>query len=204
MSRTRQVILTSLFWSVLGIAVVGFLIRDLPGYATYTPEAYDSFWDVRGFLIPHLIGAGLAILIGLAQFSNRLRAFAPRVHRVLGYAYVAGCSVGAPAALGLAVNAECVACRPALGSLSVYWFAATMMAFLLARRRLFVAHRAFMIRSFVAMNVFVIVRIAYIVAGDAANVRANQAMIEYLSCFVPLLLTEMALSWRGDLKKLRT
>ena len=144
--------------------------------------------------------AGVGILVGLLQFSSRIRRRWPRFHRRLGWAYVAGCIIGAPAALGLAANSACVACRPALASLTIYWLAATVFAFLLARRRDFARHQQFMIRSFVAMNAFVIIRLSYFLPDPGLGEHEFRIVREYLSCFVPLLLTEVWLSWRAAAK----
>lgn len=187
-------------WALLVGAVAYFFFRDVPHYAILTPRSYGEYWATRGYLIPHVAGAGIAILVGLLQFSRRLRARWPRVHRRLGWAYVVGCVVGAPAAIALAAHSDCAVCRPALGTLAVYWFAATIAAFVLARRREFARHRLFMIRSFVAMNVFVIVRIAYLTPIPGLDEGEHRIVAEYVSCFVPLLLTEIWLSWRPELR----
>lgn len=190
-------------WALLVGAVAYFFVRDVPHYAIFDAESYGKYWTSRGYLIPHVAGAGIAILVGLLQFSSRVRARWPRVHRRLGWAYVVGCVIGAPAAIGLAVHSDCVVCRPALGTLAVYWFAATLAAFVLARRREFARHRLFMIRSYVAMNVFVIVRIAYLTPIPGLDDVERRIVAEYVSCFVPLLLAEAWLSWRPELRATR-
>lgn len=183
-------------WALV-IALVGyFFLRDVPHYAIYTPDSYAEYWATRGYLIPHVIGAGIGILVGLLQFSSTIRRRWPVFHRRLGWGYVIGCAIGAPAAIGLAVHSDCAVCRPALGSLAIYWFGATFVAFALARRRDFMRHRQFMIRSFVAMNVFVIIRIAYKTPIPGLDAIEHRIVAEYVSCFVPLLATEVWLSWR--------
>ena len=53
------------------------------------------------FLIPHAMFAGVALIMGAFQFSNRLRSRYLRVHRVMGYIYVVSVMVGAPIAIPL-------------------------------------------------------------------------------------------------------
>ncbi|WP_156254345.1 DUF2306 domain-containing protein [Sandarakinorhabdus oryzae] len=187
-------------WTVLTGAIGYFVLRDVPQYADFSSAAYNDFPRTRFYLVPHLVGAGLGILAGLLQFSARIRRQWPVVHRVSGRIYVIGCLVGAPAAAMLALNSDCVTCRPALGSLAVYWFATTLVAFIFIRQRSFAAHRAFMIRSFVAMNVFVIVRIGYLLAGAAGREPSVRTMVEFTCVFAPLLLCEAWLSWSSDVR----
>jgi len=75
-----------------------------------------------------------------------------------------------------------------------------VFAFLLARRRDFARHQQFMIRSFVAMNAFVIIRLSYFLPDPGLGEHEFRIVREYLSCFVPLLLTEVWLSWRAAAK----
>jgi uncharacterized membrane protein YfcA len=196
---TRDVV-ERVAWTALVAGIAYFFLRDVPHYAIYTPESYGEYWATRGYLIPHLVGAGVGILVGLLQFSSRTRRRWPRFHRRLGWAYVLGCIIGAPGALGLAATSGCVACRPALASLTIYWLAATLFAFVLARRKDFARHQQFMIRSFVAMNAFVIIRLSDMLPDPGLGDHEFRIVREYMSCFVPLVLTEVWLSWRAAAK----
>jgi uncharacterized membrane protein len=187
-------------WAVLSGAIVYFFWRDVPHYARYTPDSYGTHWVTRGYLIPHIVGAGIAILVGLAQFSSTIRQRWPAVHRLMGRVYVTGCLVGAPAATFLATKSVCQTCKPALGSLAIYWFLTTLMAFYFARNRAFATHRAFMIRSYAAMNVFVIVRIGYDIAGTRVDDMAVRTMVEFGTVLGTLLLVEAYLAWGTELR----
>lgn len=200
MQLTARSLLERTAWIALVAAIAWFFVRDVPHYAIYTPDSYGEYWPTRGYLIPHVLGAGVGIIVGLLQFSKQIRRRWPRLHRRLGWTYVAGCIIGAPGALGLAASSSCVACRPALASLTIYWFAATLFAFLLARRKDFARHQQFMIRSFVAMNAFVVIRLSYFAPDPGLGEHEFRIVREYLACFVPLLLTEMWLSWRAAAK----
>ena len=187
-------------WAAIVASIAYFFFRDVPHYAIYTPDSYGVHWPYRAYLIPHIIGAGAGILIGLVQFSSRIRQRWPAVHRTCGRVYVAACLLGAPAAVFLALNSECETCKPALGSLAVYWFVTTMTAFYFARHRSFATHRAFMIRSYVAMNVFVIVRIGYLLAGDRTEDMSVRTMVEFGTVLGSLLAVEAWLAWSSDLR----
>jgi len=118
----------------------------------------------------------------------------------MGGIYVAGCLIGAPAAMFLATKSACQTCKSALSSLSVYWFVTTLVAYYFARYRAFATHRAFMIRSYAAMNVFVIVRIGYDIAGNQVEDMAVRMMVEFGTVLGTLLLIEAYLAWGSELK----
>jgi hypothetical protein len=57
-----------------------------------------------------------------------------------------------------------------------------------------------MIRSYVAMNVFVVVRIGYWVAGTRTEDMSVRTMVEFFTVFTPLLAVEAYLAWSADLR----
>lgn len=190
----------ALAWALLSAAIAYFFVRDVPPYATYTPDSYGSYWATRGYLIPHVVGAGVAILVGLSQFSTTMRQRWPAIHRLCGRVYVTACVIGAPAAMFLATKSDCQTCKPALGSLAVYWLVTTLVAFYFARHRTFATHRAFMIRSYVAMNVFVLVRIGYEIAGTRIEDMSVRTMVEFGTVLGTLFLVEAYLAWGSEIR----
>jgi hypothetical protein len=57
-----------------------------------------------------------------------------------------------------------------------------------------------MIRSYVAMNVFVVVRIGYWIAGTRTEDMSVRTMVEFVTVFSPLLALETYLAWGADLR----
>jgi hypothetical protein len=97
----------------------------------------------------HAVSAGLALLIGPWQFFAAIRRRWPAVHRWTGRTYVTLCAIGGPAGLILALNTSSGdVARYGFLSLAILWMGATAMAYTQALRRNFVAHRAWMTRSF--------------------------------------------------------
>jgi hypothetical protein len=84
-----------------------------------------------------------------------------------------------------------------LAILAMLWFASTATALWAARRRLFALHQQFMIRSYVLLCAFVVIRLTefiplpFVVVDD----EARRSLFEWLCWVVPLLLTEAYLSW---------
>ena len=88
-------------------------------------------------------------------------------------------------------------CVPPFAIWSVVFLLVTALAVLMAVRRNFEAHRQFMIRSWVLMNGFVLVRLdTYLEFPFPTGAGIDRpAMLIWAVWVVPLLLTEMWLSW---------
>jgi uncharacterized membrane protein len=196
-------ILPALGWAAVVVASLFFIQRDALRYLDYSPEAYRHHWNLRFWLIPHILGAGPALLTGPLQFSSRLRARRPALHRVLGRLYVIGGLIAAPAAFRLALGSACEPCVMPLAILSALWFGATATAFWAARRRAFALHREFMIRSYVLMCAFVVIRLTDGVPLPVAvaDEDSRRAVFEWLCWVVPLLITEAWLSWAPAVRR---
>jgi uncharacterized membrane protein len=103
----------------------------------------------RLVLLVHVAGGVLALAVGPFQFSGRLRRRAPRWHRRLGRAYVAGVLVGGVAGLPAAWFTEGgLSSHVAFTLLALLWLATTGLAVAAIRRRDVAAHRAWMVRGF--------------------------------------------------------
>lgn len=96
------------------------------------------------------VGTGsLALLIGPAQFARKLRSRAPRVHRLVGRAYLASVAVGAVSALLIVPfsRAGFVALF-GFGMLSLLWLGTGARALAAIRRRDIASHQAWMMRNY--------------------------------------------------------
>jgi hypothetical protein len=101
------------------------------------------------WLAVHAIIAGVALLIGPWQFVSAIRTRWPAVHRWTGRTYVALCMIAGTAGLILAWNTSSGdVARYGFLTLAIVWLGCTGMAYTRALRRDFVAHRAWMTRSF--------------------------------------------------------
>ncbi len=195
--------LVLLGWTAVFCVSVYFIQRDALRYLDYSEAGYRHHWNLRFWLIPHILGAGPALLAGPLQFSTRIRLRWPRFHRLLGRVYVLGSLIAAPAAFRLALGSECELCVLPLAILASLWFGTTLISFLAVRRRAFALHRQFMIRSYVLMCAFVIIRLTDNVSlpfeiGDA---EARRSVFEWLCWVVPLLVTEVILSWAPAIRR---
>jgi uncharacterized membrane protein len=101
------------------------------------------------FLILHVVGGVIALLVAPLQFLRVVRTRWPAFHRATGRLYVVACAVGAPAGFMLALGttsgpvASVGFAIPAL-----LWPVFTWIAFRAAIERRFAAHREWMLRSY--------------------------------------------------------
>jgi uncharacterized membrane protein YozB (DUF420 family) len=139
-------------WIVLVLALgVGlFSYRYLlPVAPVGAPGPLANAFTRYGVLAVHAGFAATALVIGPLQFFAAIRTRHPRWHRRIGTAYVTCCLVGGVAGFLLALGStEGPVATAGFGSLALAWMAATGNAWRLARRRDFVSHRRWMIRSY--------------------------------------------------------
>lgn len=88
----------------LEIAVVSVTRYLLPGGSP--PEIITSNAYAHSFLLLHVVGGVIALVLGPLQFVERIRAKAPRLHRTTGKIYAAAVTIGAPAGLMLALGTQ--------------------------------------------------------------------------------------------------
>lgn len=143
-------------WSGIGVAmtlatIVGVLA--VAQYARYAPAA-DTRTTVNFAAHPiaivlHAVGDSFAPLLGLLQWSTRLRRRWPALHRWLGRAYlVGGVAIGGSAAFWLSFFAfGGPVVRTGMSVVAVVWMASSAMAFVAIRSGDVAVHRRWMMRS---------------------------------------------------------
>ena len=111
------------------------------------------------WLIPHAIFAGLALLMGVFQFSNRLRARYLGLHRKLGMAYVLCVFVGGPLAIPLAVKTGTPVLTAATVVQTLGWMVCTAVALYCVKTGNVREHRRWMIRGYPFAMIFTVARL---------------------------------------------
>jgi hypothetical protein len=188
-------------WFV-SLAVAAYAIGAyafLPLGMLVVPTMRAAFEANPAALYAHVFAAAVALAIGPAQFSARLRLHRPRLHRWLGRVYLGvGVGIGGTAGLVMATHASGGPwARLGFGMLAVAWLTSGLRAYLAARARSFVVHRRWMVRNFALTLAAVTLRI-YVPSSLAAGLAFESAypVIAWL-CWVPnLLVAEMLFNRR--------
>jgi uncharacterized membrane protein len=173
------------------------LYTEIPLLRQTEERAFLS--TIRWLIIPHVIGGITALLSGPLQFSSRLRRRNPKVHRVLGRAYVLSVFIAAPLAIVLSNQRHVphiihfvVANTVQAGT----WILVTAAAFLTARNRHFQQHREWMVRSYAVTFTFVGTRVLQPIPAWNRHSEAGFAMEIIVITFMAILIPDIAFHWR--------
>lgn len=156
-----------------------------------------SFLRLRYAPVPflmfaHGIPAALALVLGVFQFSSRLRQRHLQVHRVMGRIYVASVAIGAPAAVVVALKLPI----PSLFMASLVqaggWIITTATALYCVRTGKIQQHKEWMMRGYPFAMAFVVNRaILAIPAVQAMGVFGLVTVVwstNAVACFLPSYL----------------
>jgi hypothetical protein len=117
--------------------------------ATRSPFVSELIQNSFSSSLLHILGGGIVIIFGAAQFSQRLRSKRPTIHRWMGYVYIAGVFVGGLAALNLSLySSGGLVAHFGFGALAIIWLVSTAIAFNKIRQRKIIEHQRWMIRSY--------------------------------------------------------
>jgi len=153
---------------------------------------------MRGWLLMH-IGMGMvALLSGPVQLWLGLKDLYPKLHKNLGFVYMAAVTLGAVAAYYLAFHTSGGAVFGAgLAGLATAWLSTTGMAFLAIKRHLYEQHKEWMIRSYVVTFAFVTFRaFDVLLAAQGVPLLDHIGISAWFCWSVPLLLNEAVLQGR--------
>lgn len=140
----------------------------LTAFVTYmkNAQAFDGkspmathYAPAKGFLILHAVFGMLALVLGVFQFSNRLRARYLKLHRTLGYVYVVSVFIAGPFAIPVAMRIDSLSLVAATTVQTLGWMVTTAIGLYCVRSGNIVQHRRWMIRSYPFAMVFTVTRL---------------------------------------------
>ena len=205
-SRRRMPIVGVILLGLAAIFALGFVAGFALPYWTLDETTFGRYWPKRVWLLTHIAGGMLALLVGPVQIWLGLTRQRMTLHRVLGRVYGAAVIVGGLASFGLSLTTEAGwIFGMGLAFLGLAWFVTTGMAFVAVKRRRFELHKEWMIRSYVVTFAFVNFRI-FVGVTQAMGVGTELERMAAASWFcwaVPLLIAEVWLQARRTLAPFR-
>mgnify|MGYP002783901183 FL=1 len=179
-----------------------FVIHDALPYFGFEKETFGRYWNDKWSLIGHISGGLLALAIGLFQFSKTFRNKFMTTHRWLGRIYLTAIFIGTISATYLAWTTAIqvnFSWAFALQCLAFAWITTAGMAYISVMRGRILQHKEWMIRSYVVTFAFVNFR--WLVDLPIANQLMEKfsergPTMAWLSWTIPLLITEIVLSWK--------
>jgi uncharacterized membrane protein len=192
-----------------------FAVIGLSGYYLYRAVLFrfwiegigETFWNKQFWFVFHVLSAVVPLATGPLQFWNGLRRKYPAFHRRIGRMYLGGSLLGGVSAFYLGMT------QPYQGSilpvmiLAVLWVLSLVLAWVAIKGRNIVAHRLFMIRSYVLGMTFVSLRILSDLVEHLNilffidNTEVKDTTYEWMSWVIPLVITEILISWLPSMKK---
>jgi Predicted membrane protein (DUF2306) len=167
--------------------------------ARQTLEGFQfAYYPVRGWLLTHIAGGLVALLIGPVQLWLGLHDVKMDVHRKLGLVYIAAMAVGSIGAIGLALQtAGGLVFGSGLFFLALAWIATTSLAFVAIKKNLVEQHREWTIRSYVVTFAFVTFRAGQIaLVGRGVPLEIAIGVMAWACWAIPLLVTEVVIQGR--------
>ena len=161
-----------------------------------TSEVAQHFAPVRWYLLPHAFFGVLAMMLGVFQFSDRLRARYLKTHRTLGYVYVVSVFIAAPLAVPMTVRLG-----PSLVAASSVqsfgWMLTTAIALYCVRHRNVAQHRRWMIRSYPFAMVFTVTRMIIPIPAVHRLGVAGIETVVWTAIALAAILPNILLDWRA-------
>lgn len=184
------------------ILAIYFIISELKYYGL-DKKIFGRFWNFRWWLIGHVSGGILALLIGPFQFVRALRNNYIRVHRFLGRIYLWAILIGATCATYLAWTSALAihwTWATSLQVLGIVWFGTALIAYRAILNKNFQNHREWMIRSYTVTFSFVTFRwiVDLPVVVELGSFVQRAPTITWMSWVIPLLTIEMILQWNKN------
>lgn len=175
-------------------------ISDELKYFGMDKEVLGRYWDVKWWLIGHLSGGILALLLGPFQFWSYFRNRYRKLHRGMGKIYLIAILVASLLSIYMAWTISIkthFTWALSLQVLSFTWLATSFMAYRAIRKGRITQHREWMIRSYIVTFVFVAFRWINEAMGDAeiGTFVERAPTIIYLTIFIPLLVAEILFQW---------
>ena len=195
-------------WSLIILLSVYFFLTDVIAYffGYRSPTFGDTLFHNQLWVVCHMAGGTLTLFLGPFGFWKFFRDRYLHLHRLMGKLYMLGMCFAGISALRLSLISSCVPCRVSLFLLAAFALISTYFAWRSVKARDLDTHRKFMIRSYVCVLAFVAVRVDGIFSleflfGTVEDQTMARVINEYFFSFVPLIVTEIILTWIPSFRK---
>ncbi len=192
------------FFIGFGLLTVFVTYMKNRGFFDPTSSTAQHYEPALKFLLIHGFFGALALLLGIFQLSNRLRARYLRVHRGLGYIYVVSVFVAAPFAVPVAMKIDSLSLVAASGAQSLGWMVTTAIALYCVRNGNIVQHRRWMIRSYFFAMVFTVARIIIPIPPIFALGETGIEMVVWSTIVLAAFMPTILLDWRAIVARPKT
>jgi hypothetical protein len=175
----------------LGISATAvYTYGFMPLGSRLPPDMKLNFLAHKAGIYTHVFAAAVALSLSPFQFSTRLRSSRPRLHRILGRAYLGiGVTLGGLSGLYMSAHAHGgMVARSGFACLALGWLFTGLRAFQSIRRGAVDEHRTWVVRN-VSLTLAAVTLRLYLPASMIAGISFDVAypVIAWL-CWVPNLI----------------
>lgn len=191
-------------WGLVLAVALYYVIQNAVPYFSLDQEFYGRHWSHAGWLLLHITGGVLALLLGPFQFWTGLRRRYMHVHRWSGRIYLGSVGVSSAAATYILMLPESsFGFRIGIAGLALAWITTSGLAYIAVLKRQIVQHKEWMIRSYVVTFGFVFFRLLYesMLALEIATRQEIVSAVSWMCWALPLLITELVLQGRKIFRK---
>ncbi|HKB97655.1 MAG TPA: DUF2306 domain-containing protein [Terriglobales bacterium] len=191
-------------WIVFGLMTVFVLVtrdRTLLDSRSFLRQRYAV---IPWLMFAHGIPGALALLLGVFQFSSRLRQRYLQVHRVVGRIYVGCVAISAPAAIVVAISLPIMTLAMASTIQAVGWLATTATGLYCIRTGRIQQHREWMMRSYPFAMVFIVVRAINSIPAIARMGEIGIATVVWSVIATACFLPSFVIAWQALATSRRT
>ncbi|PYX82935.1 MAG: hypothetical protein DMG70_12775 [Acidobacteria bacterium] len=185
------------FFVVFGLVTVSVTYMKNARILDPSSDTAQHFAPVKWYLVAHAFFGATAMLLGVFQFSNRLRARYLKLHRVLGYVYVVSVFISAPLAIPVASRIDSLSLAAASGVQSFGWMVTTAVALYCIRHGNIAQHRRWMVRSYPFAMVFTVARIIIPIPAILRMGFTGIEMVVWTTIAMAAFLPNIVLEWRA-------
>ncbi len=193
---TSKFVFKIIGWGIVLALALYFVFKDALPYFSLAPEFYEHHWSHAVWLLLHITGGILALLIGPFQFWTGLRKWNMHVHRWTGRIYLGSVAISVISACYILTLPESsFGFRIGVAGLALAWIITTSLAFAAIIKRKILQHKEWMIRSYVVTFGFVFFRLLLepMIALEVAAPGEVVSAVSWMCWALPLLITEFIL-----------
>lgn len=187
-----------LIFFIVFFAVTAFVtyMKNAQVFQPGSPIA-QHFAPGMTFMLTHGIFAGVAMVMGAFQFSNRLRARYLKLHRAMGYVYVVCVMIGAPLAIPLAMRVATPSLVAASSVQAFGWMACTAIAFYCVRNGNIQQHRRWMMRGYPFAMIFTFARLIIPIPVIMRTGYVGIEIVVWVTIAMAAFLPSIVLDWKS-------
>ncbi len=157
----------------------------------------QRYAPVKGLMFAHGIPGALALVLGVFQFSSRLRQRHLQLHRTLGRVYVVTTAISAPVAIVVAYKLPIPSLFMASFIQSGGWLLATGTALYCVRHGKIQQHREWMMRGYPFAMVFVINRVLLAIPAIGRMGIFGVVSVVWSTLALACMLPSFLIAWQG-------